>query len=200
MWPKRRESVRAAAQAGLEVMTQSDSHDTAGFIALQAMVWLAQGLEAKARDLVGQLQAGKVVEPLSRACVALAAHALDTDGSRPSHTDLAKRFETLKDTLPLVARIYAEILAEVAPLPGPYAAWLQETGQDVKVAFTRLLATRKPWERALENLAAFMDTRSSPQASAKPAAKAKRLAWFLDPETQTIEVAEQAARGNEAAA
>lgn len=53
---------------------------------------------------------------------------------------------------------------------------------------------RKPWERALENLAAFMDT-STPQAAARPATKSRRLAWFLDPQTQHVEVAEQVARG-----
>ncbi len=184
------------AQAGLDSATRTDSHYAAGFLALQALVWLAQGREAKARELVEhlQVQASRVVEPLSAACVALAAHATDAEFSRGSLATLSERFEALHDTLPLVARIYAEMLAEVALAPGPYAAWLEETGQDIKVAFTRLLVMRKPWERALENLAAFMDT-SAPQATARSATKSKRLAWFLDPGTQHVEVAEQVDRG-----
>ncbi len=191
-------AVLAEAQAGLDTATRTDSHYAAGFLALQALVWLAQGLEAKARDLVEQLQASRVVEPLSAACVALAAHATDAELSRNSGAGLAERFEALKDTLPLVARLYAEILAEVALVPGPYAAWLEDTAQNIKVAFTRLLVMRKPWERALENLAAFMNTGNAPQATAKPAARSKRLAWFLDPETRHVEVAEQAERGRDA--
>ncbi len=188
--------VLAEAQAGLDAAARTDSHYAAGFFALQAMVWLAQGLEAKARELIGQLQLAKVVEPLSAACVALAAFAIDGEASRKSTTGLAERFEALKGTLPLIARIYAEIFVEVATAPSPYAAWLQEMAPSIKVAFTRLLVTRKPWERALENLAAFMDAGGTPQAPTKAATKAKRLAWFLDPETRHVEVAEQAARGN----
>jgi hypothetical protein len=36
-----------------------------------------------------------------------------------------------------------------------------------------------------------MDTASTPQGPATAATKAKRLAWFLDPETRHVEVAEQ---------
>ncbi len=185
--------VLAEAQAGLDVAMRTDSRYAAGFFGVQALVWLAQGLEAKARGLVEQLQAAKVVEPLSAACIALAAYAVDPDLARRRSVDLAKRFEATKDTLPLVSRIYAEILAEVAPLPGPYAAWLEGSSHDTKVAFTRLLVVRKPWERALENLAAFMNAGNAPQAAA--AVKAKRLAWFLDPDRRHVEVAEQASRG-----
>jgi superfamily II DNA or RNA helicase len=187
--------VLAEAQAGLDAAARTDSHYAAGFFALQVMVWLAQGLEAKARDMVGQLQLAKVAEPLSAACVALAAFAINAESARKSSAGLAERFETLKGTLPLIARLYAEILVEVAPAPSPYAAWLEETAPGIKVAFARLLVTRKPWERALENLVAFMDTASTPQGPATAATKAKRLAWFLDPETRHVEVAEQAARG-----
>lgn len=183
------------AEAGLDAVTRTDSHYAAGFCALQALVWLAQGFEAKARGLVEKLQASKIVEPLSAACIALAAYLVDADLSRKGRTGLTERYEALKDTLPLVARIYAEILVEVAPVPSPYATWLADPAYGIKVAFTRLLVTRKPWERALDNLAAFMNTGNTPQIPTKVLAKAKRLAWFLDPETHFVEVAEQAARG-----
>lgn len=76
--------VLAEAQAGLDAASRTESHYAAGFLALQALVWLAQGLEAKARELVGRLQASRVVEPLSATCVALAAHATYTNLSRSS--------------------------------------------------------------------------------------------------------------------
>ena len=61
--------------------------------------------------------------------------------------------------------------------------------------FTALMQVRQPWERALESLDAFLGGAGG-AAEAKPAAaKAKRLAWFVDPGTREITVAEQLAKG-----
>jgi hypothetical protein len=47
---------------------------------MQALLWLVQGLEAKARELlVTGLRKAMPAEPLSAACVALAEHAVDAD-------------------------------------------------------------------------------------------------------------------------
>jgi hypothetical protein len=141
-------------------------------------------------------------EPLSAACIALAEYAVDTDLAREKEADLAARFENLRDLLPLIGRIYAEILAEVAKAPDPYKAWLAGTGQEcavqgLAVEFTRIIQIRQPWERALESLDAFLGGGASKPDAAKVPRKAKRLAWFLDPETQHIDVVEQSAKGRE---
>ena len=190
-------AVQAEAQAGLDAALSSASPYAAGLSALQALLWLAQGLEPKARELLGQLRAAMPIEPLSAACVALAEHAVDADLTHAHQGDLHARFERLKAQLPLVARIYAEILAGVAASPGPYKAYLAEAGQGVEIAFTQIIQVRQPWERALKSLDAFLGAGTSKAVPGSAPRKAKRLAWFLDPDTRAIEVAEQSAKGRD---
>jgi len=190
-------ALQAEAQAGLDAALSSSSAYSGGLAALQALLWLAQGLEPKARALLEQLRAAMPAEPLSAACVALAEHAVDADLTHALRADLDARFEHLKHQLPLIARIYAEILAGVAVSPGPYKAYLADVDQGVAVAFTQLVQVRQPWERALESLDAFLGAGASKTTSGQGSRKAKRLVWFLDPETRTIEVAEQSAKGKD---
>jgi len=190
-------ALQAEAQAGLDAALSSSSAYSGGLAALQALLWLAQGLEPKARALLGQLRAAMPAEPLSAACVALAEHAVNADLTHAHQADLHSRFERLKAQLPLVVRIYAEILASVAASPGPYKAYLSEAGQGVEIAFTQLIQVRQPWERALESLDAFLGAGASKTTSGQGSRKAKRLVWFLDPETRTIEVAEQSTKGKD---
>ena len=79
--------------------------------------------------------------------------------------------------------------------PTPYQAYLRETGPGFGVAFTQLIQTRQPWERALENLDAFLASGGLQADPGKATPKAKRLVWFVDPETQHVEVAEQTPKG-----
>ena len=190
-------ALQAEAQAGFDAELSNPSAYAGGFRALQALLWLAQGLEPKARELLGQLRAAMPTEPLSAACVALAEHAVDASLTHAHQADLHARFERLKDSLPLVARIYAEVLAGVAASPGSFKAYLSEAGQGVEVAFTQIIQVRQPWERALESLDAFLGAGTSKAASGPGPRKAKRLAWFLDPDTRAVEVAEQSAKGRD---
>ncbi len=190
-------ALQAEAQAGIDAALSAPSAYAGGFLAMQALLWLAQGLEPKARALTGQLRAAMPAEPLSAACVALAEHAVDPDLTHAHQADLDARFEQLKDTLPLVARIYAEILAGVSASPGLYKIYLAEADPGVGIAFTQLIQVRQPWERALESLDAFLGAGTSKAASGPGPRKAKRLAWFLDPDTRAVEVAEQSAKGRD---
>jgi len=190
-------ALQKEAQAGIDAALSSPSAYAGGFLALQALLWLAQGLEPKARALLGQLRAAMPAEPLSAACVALAEHAVDVDLTHAHRTDLEARFEHLKAQLPLIARIYAEILASVAESPTPYKTYLAQAGEGLEIAFTGLIQVRQPWERALESLDAFLGTGPTKAATGQGPRKAKRLVWFLDPDTRTIEVAEQSAKGKD---
>ncbi len=188
-------ALHAEMQAGIDAALSSSIAHGGSFAALQAMLWLVQGLEPKARELLMHLRAAPPADPLSAACVALAELALDASLVRRRSVELAARFKQLAGELPLVARIHAEILAEMG-VTGPYADYLAKTGQDIGVAFTRLIQVRQPWERALESLDAFLSGASRPGTD-KATPKTKRLAWFVDPETQHVEVAEQSAKGRD---
>ena len=188
--------LHAEIQTGLDAalpVSEAAEYDC-GFLAMLALLWLVQGLEAKARDLAARLRTAMPLAPLSAACVALVEYAVDPDMSRANRADLAIRFEKTKDVLPLVARIYAEILAEVAAHPGPYKTWL--AGASI-VTFTRIIQTRQPWERALESLDAFLGKGDPSADTAKVTRKAKRLVWFVDPVTEHVTAAEQSAKGRD---
>jgi len=190
-------ALQKEVQAGIDAVLSSPSAYAGGVLALQALLWLAQGPEPKARALLGQLRAAMPAEPLSAACVALAEHAVDVDLTHAHRTNLEARFEHLKTQLPLIARIYAEILASVAESPTPYKAYLAQAGQGLEIAFTGLIQVRQPWERALESLDAFLGAGPTKAATGPGPRKPKRLVWFLDPDTRTIEVAEQSAKGKD---
>ena len=188
--------LHAEIQTGLDA-AMAESEDAAtdvGLQAMQALLWLVQGIETRARVLLNSLRQLKPTAPLAAACVALAEHAVDAAISGGNLADLLIRFEQFKDVLPLIARVYAEILARAAPQPGPYQAWLAGTSG---VAFTTIIQTLQPWERALESLDAFLGGGESGANAAKAPRKAKRLVWFLDPDTKAITVAEQSAKGRD---
>jgi superfamily II DNA or RNA helicase len=183
-------------QTGLDAAmaeTEQAANDAA-LQAMQALLWLVQGIEARARTLVTKLRAGIPSGPMSAACVALAEHAIDAAIARCNRDDLSIRFEQCKDVLPLIARIYAEILAEVAAHPGPYKVWLATAGG---LEFTKIIQTLQPWERALESLDAFLGGGETGGDTAKVQRKAKRLVWFLDPDHEAVTVAEQSAKGRD---
>jgi superfamily II DNA or RNA helicase len=189
-------SLHAEIQTGLDAAmaeTEQAVHD-GGLQSMQAMLWLVQGMEAKARDLLRVLRKAMPGAPLAAACVVLAEHAVDAALSRGNRTELDLRFEQFRETMPLIARIYAEILADAAAHPGPYKVWLAGGSG---VAFTKIIQTLQPWERALESLDAFLGAGEAKRDTDKTPRKAKRLVWFLDPETEDVTVAEQSAKGRD---
>ena len=161
-------------------------------LAMLAMLWLVQGFDAKARGLAVRLRATIPKQPFAVACVALAEFFVDPELARGNRKDSAERFEALKDTMPLVARIHAEVLAATAVKPEPYRAWL---GPDAGLAFIQIVQTLPPWERALESLDIFLGGGKTETTEAKPARPAKRLVWFLNTDTEEVAVAEQSAKG-----
>jgi superfamily II DNA or RNA helicase len=192
-------ALQAEMQSGLDIATAVADfrRPDGGFMAMQALLWLVQGMESKARDLIAKLRASMPAAPLSAACVALAEYAIDPALAKAQCADLDLRFEALRTLLPLIARSYAEILASVASHPGPYKAWLAESRPAPAIAFTGLIQILPPWERALESLDAFLGVGDAKADTAKVARKAKRLAWFVDPETEEVTAAEQSAKGRD---
>lgn len=184
-------------QAALEALVATPSNYQGAFLALQSLFWLTQGLEAKARDMLKRLNASMPSEPISAACISLAALAVDSQLARAHQAEIGKRFNALQDVLPLIGRMHAEVLAEVVDEPASYASYLTQTVPGIEIAFTRLLTVGQPWERALNSLDAFLGAGAAkPETIATPR-KAKRLVWFLDPETREIDVAEQSAKARD---
>ena len=187
-------SLHGDMQAAFGVVLSDPSTYGGGFLALQALFWSVQGLETKAAHLLEQLHSTMPEEPLSAACVALASYLMDAALTRKQEADLVARFERLKDVLPLVARIHAEILAETGADPARYRAYLAATGDGIGLSFTKIIQARQPWERALESLDSFLGSGSTGRDRPRDAVRSRRLAWFLDLRTLALEVAEQSIR------
>ena len=189
-------ALHAEIQAGIDVLPVDQRPHPAAWVALDMLLSLAQGVEGKAREQLRMMLDFRADDPFTDACWALAAHAVNPDHTRAHTAQLAARFDALRETLLLPARIYAEILAQAAPDPAPYTDFLDATRTATGVMFTQLLRVSPPWERALESLDAvlFADTRAGKAPAARPA---KRLAWFVDPDTMAIEAAEQSAKGRD---
>jgi len=190
-------ALHAEIQAGIDVLPPDARPHPAGWLALQMLLWLAQGLEGKAREQLDRLKDFRTADPLAAACLVLAGHAINPDRARGHEAELAARFEAVKDTLLLPARIYAEILADVAAKPAQYSAFLEATGTGIGVEFTRLIQVTAPWERVLESLDAFLFTDRRKSAGEPMARKGKRLAWFVDPDKLVIDAVEQSAKGRD---
>jgi superfamily II DNA or RNA helicase len=184
----------AEIQPALETVLSGPSLYHGAFLALQAVFWLTQGQETKASEMLQRLRESMPAEPLSAACVGLAEVLVDAALARKHRADVALRFEHLQDLLPLIARMHAEVLAEVADKPDPYAAYITRSVPGVAIWFTRLVNILPPWERALESLDAFLGVAAAKPEAAPVPRTSKRLVWFLDPETRRIEVAEQSAK------
>jgi len=187
--------VYAEIQAGIDAVLAPPmpSPHRPAYWAMQAQLWLVQGFEAKARSVLEQLLERPSEDPLAVACTALAEFAVERDLSRDSVDRLAGHFAATREAMPLIARIIAEILVESAGKSAPYKAWLAENGGNW-VAFTGLVQTRQPWERALESLDLFLEGGSKGD-SAKGSAQTKRLAWFVDPDALAVGAVEQSVKG-----
>jgi tetratricopeptide (TPR) repeat protein len=186
--------LHAEIEAGLEIVLCAPTHGTVAFFALRGLLHLVQGQHDAALDMIGQLKGLKQSSPLEMAVVALAQYTIDPAASRTQEAPLAAEFGRMKHSLKLIACIHAEILAAVSSQPAPYAAFLAADGKSISIAFTGIVQARQPWEWVLESLGAALGANA---AKAEAVRKARRLAWFVNPDTLSIDVAEQSAKGKD---
>jgi len=185
-------------QAGLEAVNLDITPYRDGFIALQALLWLMQGQEHKARQQLAELRQKSPTEPLSAACLVLVEYLTDPALAAAHVPDTIGRFEAVRELLPLIARINAEVLAQVAKRPEPYQAFLAETaGDPPPLSFIGLVRIAQPWQRQFETLAQALRGTAAKAAAAPAPGRSKRLAWFLDPENRQVDVLEQTTKGRD---
>ncbi|EDP61754.1 hypothetical protein BAL199_23217, partial [alpha proteobacterium BAL199] len=119
-------ALHAELQTGIEaaLFELPEVANSAGWRAIQAMLWMAQGLEVKAQAEVMQMLHYGSPGPFGDACVALAEYAVDPALSRRRAGALDAAFQALAKAAPLAARVLAEILAAIESDPKPYLTWL----------------------------------------------------------------------------
>src|SRR5208283_5458040 len=164
-------------QKHLDAIDHEGNPFRAGFQAV--LLHLLRGAEPRARGLLDDLRKFAVHEPLSAACVALSEFLIDPALAKARIKDNEARFAALARTLPLVARVHAEILAKISDRPGPYEDFLRDVlDGGPLIAFTELVALQQPWERGLESLANFLGAGATARVAAPAAQKLRRLVWF----------------------
>ena len=190
-------ALHAEIQTHLDAIDHDGNPFSAGFQAVLALLFLLRGAEPKARAC--WMTCGK--SPCMNRCPRPASRwwssSIDPALAKARIKDTEARFAALARTLPLVARVHAEILAKIS---------------EPARALRRLFARRAGWRpvdrvhRAHQVAAAvgagfrkprqFPGRRRDRSGRGAPAAqKSRRLVWFVDPESKLIEAVEQSAKG-----
>jgi superfamily II DNA or RNA helicase len=189
-------ALHAEIQTHLDAVDYADNPFSGGFRAIQAMLFLLRGLESKARTQLGDLQKFAPHEPLSAALVALVEFFVNLTPTKAQVKDNQARLAALAETLPLVARIHAEILAQISDEPALYKALLcVRPDGGALIAFAELVKLQQQWERSFDSLANFLSAGTTAPVAAPVTQKSRRLVWLVDPELKLIEVVEQSAKG-----
>ena len=168
-------------QSIIDLAKEAGMRDYA-FYALQRVILKLQGLESKAdRDFT---KSYGTLAPLSSAIGALADYWFDEEGVNVE--SCKSQFKKYQNTLPLVGKIFAEILCKIAP-DHEYETYLaQEQFKDI-ISFVECVQMGESWQRALENLDYYFNQQGFSSSNAS-----KRLVWHFNPKSKSVDVIEQA--------
>ena len=163
--------------------------------AIEALLDLSEGRHEKARETVKRLLEQSQGASLGAAIVALASMFADTALAREFVRQHESRYNRLVQSMPILARIYAEILVKTARDAESWRERAAAAGGKDLIAFGEIIAFKQPWERAFETLTAFLAPAQAKRPVEKAPAKAKRLAWFVDLTNGEVTVVEQSPKG-----
>jgi SNF2 family DNA or RNA helicase len=153
------------------------------FANLSKVLLKLQGLESKVAFEAFKFD--RVEDPVSRAIGALASFWFDE--KQVDKEKCQEQFLRHQTLLPLIGKIYAEILHKIDPeYQQEYETYLGQERFKGLIRFRDCVHMGEDWERALNNLDHFFDRQGS-AASQGP----KRLVWYFDPTHKGVEVLEQ---------
>jgi SNF2 family DNA or RNA helicase len=142
-----------------------------------------QGLESKVPFEAFNFD--RVEDPFSLAIGALASFWFDEQ--QVDKEKCQEKFRRYQTFLPLVAKIFAEILYKIdPPHQEEYKSYLEQEAFKELICFTDCVHMGEDWERALNNLDHFFD-----RQGLSPSQAPKRLVWYFNPTNNGVEVLEQ---------
>ncbi len=185
---------RKEVQALLDIINARDQGKTHNqYAAVQSLLWFTQGMTAKARERVALAFENLPESPLNSAFITMATCVIAPELTRNAEPLLEKRFNRLNETMPMLARIYAEVLERASATPAPYTAYLREAcGGDETIRFLSTVEQRDSWERVLEGLNGLL--RPEGKKAPRKEGPHKRLAWLLDTDDLDLSVVEQTSK------
>ncbi len=155
----------------------------AAHLSVEALLELSEGRHDKAREMIKPLlepaELSSVASPAASAVVELAALFIDAALVRKHAARMEAEYNHFAQSMPILARIRAEILSRIARDKASWGERADALGGESIVAFTEIVPVEEPWERAFDSLTAFIKPREEKRPAEK-AGKAKRLAWLVD--------------------
>ena len=161
-----------------------------------ALLDLIEGRDAKARETVKRLLEQPSNSPTASAVVALTALFIDAALIRKHAVHIEAEYNRFAQSMPILARIRAEILSRIARDRASWREHADVLGGKSIVAFVEIVPVMEPWERAFDTMTAFLKPQEPKRAAEKAPGKAKRLAWLVDYSEGEVSVVEQSAKGS----
>jgi superfamily II DNA or RNA helicase len=160
--------------------------------ALQALFELVAGRDA---THWADYSAGlKPSNPLASAVVTLALGLIDARLVEPRVAHSVAGVQSWGGALSLPVRILSEVHARFSSNAIVWTNHLIRLGPGPGLRFLDIVPIRDPWERSLERLESFVGAGAAGAAKPEAPARAKRLAFLLDPGTKDVTVQEQTAK------
>jgi superfamily II DNA or RNA helicase len=190
-------SLRAEIRALLDIGLAAGPPWTAAYVALEALLHLVSGQESSAR-----IAAAKVAElapdpPFATALVGLAEVTLDSEAARRHEAKNKAALQTVASLLPVVGLVHAQALSRA----GLRNDRRRDSGlvvTDLKVIdFTEIVAVKPVWERAFETLHVLLAADGQSKATDARGQSVRRLAFFVDSHSKSIEPLEQSVQKRE---
>ncbi len=162
---------------------------------VEALLDLIEGRHDKAHETMKRLLEQPAKCPTASAMIELAAVFVDAALIRKRAALMEDEYNRFAQSMPVVARMRAEILSRAARDGASWRERAEALGGKSIVAFTEIVALMEPWERAFDTMTAFLKPQEPKRPAEKTSGKAKRLAWLVDYSGGEVSVVEQSAKG-----
>lgn len=126
-----------------------------------------------------------IKSPLVKAFFMLVSYLANRD--TVSVVECQKFFKQTVNTHPLMAKIIADVLLKLDPTHKEALAFVQSDSFANTIDFTTLFDIKERWHMALDSLSVFFNQMHSQDDENKNANREKRLAWFYNLNTHTID-------------
>ena len=188
-------ALHAEIRGLIDAATQQETRFYLAYSAIGGLIDLAEGRHDKARQTVKRLLEQSPGAPAATAIVALAALYTDLEFAREFAKQNESEYNRFAQSMPVLARIYAEILGKTSRNSEIWRERAAARGGEGLIAFTEIIPFKQPWERAFDTLAAFLAPAEAKRPVEKAPGKGKRLAWLVDLTSGEVTVVEQSPKG-----
>ena len=181
-------SLKTAEDAIQFIEKSKETFNVLFFTTLKPIILMLTNSDFSAKKylelLYEQLYSDKIIP---NAFFALSIYFVNPEMLKDKVDVYAEFFEKCKNTLPIIAKIFAEILVNITESNEEYREYLKNPVFKNTISFTEIIHLDPPWLRALDTLEETVSGFSSQSSYTGN----KRLIWFIDIRNKAIDFAEQ---------